>query len=570
MLSNLARIARTGGVWGSNTKKTSTTILDASTGTILAGSTFTRSGSVGGRYNSSGVWVDEAANTPRLDHDITGPHNLLLYSEDFTNAVWSKTGGTTATASTTSPPVMGMAVWQIVLPSGGGGSQLWQTVGSISSSATVGIWVRASSPVDISFGFYDSTSDIQTVSVTSTWQFVSRTRSSGMTSGDRRACWIYGGAGSNITFEVAAPRLSAASSAATYVATTSAVKYSPRGWLLEEARTNLITVPNDLAAGSPWTTNGMTSVTANAANDIRGVANIDRLQENTATTGHTAVQAVSLTTGTTYTHSFFTKAANGGRYIASNWTSAFTANPRVVFDLQNVTATVNAGNPANTGRITAHAQSLYRAQHTFTTTSTASSNMRHEMSPDGTTFTSYTGDGNRQIFVGDVQVEAGAFATTLIPGGGTRNAETWTWPTSAIPGFSASEGRLVMVARSPGVGVRVLAQFDDGSDSNRIVIYTNGVALVAQVDIGGSSVATLSLGSITPYAECRVAISWAANNFAASLNGAANVTDTSGAVPGLTTLFVGTGRGHGHLGGHIKKLVYYPTADASSLPTLSA
>jgi hypothetical protein len=89
-------------------------VLDfAGTGTLDSRITFTRS-TTGTYYNSSGVLSTAAINAARFDYNPStlaplgllieqSSTNLLLYSEDFSNAVWAK-NSTTITANTTVAP----------------------------------------------------------------------------------------------------------------------------------------------------------------------------------------------------------------------------------------------------------------------------------------------------------------------------------------------------------------------------------------------------------------------------------------------------------------------------------
>lgn len=66
--------------------------------------TFTRP-STATRYNSAGLLETVAANAPRYDYDPTTVTraNLLTYSEDFSNAVWVKSGATVSANDALSP-----------------------------------------------------------------------------------------------------------------------------------------------------------------------------------------------------------------------------------------------------------------------------------------------------------------------------------------------------------------------------------------------------------------------------------------------------------------------------------
>lgn len=95
-----------------------------------------------------------------------------------------------------------------------------------------------------------------------------------------------------------------------------------------------------------------------------------------------------------------------------------------------------------------------------------------------------------------------------------------------------------------GETVATLFQLDDGTANERArVVYEISTGkLLAQVYSGGVQQCSLDLGTVTLEAEHTVAFAWEINNFAASLSGAAAVTDASGTAPvGLTTFRAGAG-----------------------------
>jgi len=138
--------------------------------------------------------------------------------------------------------------------------------------------------------------------------------------------------------------------------------------------------------------------------------------------------------------------------------------------------------------------------------------------------------------IGWPQLELGAFATSPIrttAAAATRAADAIT---TALAG--TSEGAIVVYARTaPGLATQLLAQWDDGTASNRIYFYRpSGGNIFAQVVAGGANQAILDLGIVANSTDFKVGLSWKANDFVAVLNGGTPLTDVSGSVPtGLTT-----------------------------------
>ena len=55
------------------------------------------------------------------------------------------------------------------------------------------------------------------------------------------------------------------------------------------------------------------------------------------------------------------------------------------------------------------------------------------------------------------------------------------------------------------------------------------------------------------------AFAYKANDFARSFNGSSVATDTSGTIPTVNQMFIGSERGQYSVNGHIRRIVYYPT-----------
>lgn len=179
------------------------------------------------------------------------------------------------------------------------------------------------------------------------------------------------------------------------------------------------------------------------------------------------------------------------------------------------------------------------------------------------------------------QLEAGSFATSYIKTVGstvTRSADVNTLLLSSVPGWNASEGTIYVSGIAPPAiasGVtQVLWQIDDGTSASRLFVRREeGTgAMTAYSIVSGALAAILPLGAVANGAAFKVAFAWKAGSFAASLNGAAAVTATSGAIPaGLTTLRVGHDAAGNRLNSTISRLTGFSRrlADATH-PLLTA
>lgn len=317
------------------------------------------------------------------------------------------------------------------------------------------------------------------------------------------------------------------------------------GLLIEEQRTNLSIRSSEF--GTSW---GATSLTVMADQAFSPDGNVaaDHLVPSAASTAHVLAKGVTVTATTAYAHSIYAKA---GAYTKLGLREGVTTSAYAAFDLTN--GTVLASGSGGTGLIEALAGGWYRCILLATTAGgqTTFGERIHVLSPSYTTGAvdaAWTGDGTSGLYVWGSQLEAGAFPTSYIPTAGssvTRAADTITRATSSFP-FSATAGILVVEARTaPGSGTHVLAQIDDGTANERIRIVRNSSNEIhCIVTDGGSDVCDLNLGAVANSTSFKVAFSWAANDFAASLNGGAVQTDTGGTLPTVTTLRLGSGNGN--------------------------
>lgn len=337
------------------------------------------------------------------------------------------------------------------------------------------------------------------------------------------------------------------------------VTLAPRGILIEEQRTNLLTYSeqfNDAA----WIKSGAT-VTANATASPDGTANADKLVETATTADHHIEQLASLTTGTTYTFSFYAKA--GERNIVSVRSSAaWASDPRIRFTLTGAgTVTVDAGTP--TGTITAVGNGWYRCTMTATTNSTNIGVFRLSLYNGAY---SYAGDGTSGAFVWGAQLEAGAFATSYIPTVASQVTRTADQASIVAPMFAPwynqSEGTFVVegsylnalsvawvvtaLSGSPASTNDYYAIVKNSSAINRQTIVAAGVSQ-GNIDFAGAVANTIY----------KMAGAYKTNDAAFSVNGSAAGVDTTVTLPTPTSLAIGNLFSQ-FFNGHIRRITYYP------------
>lgn len=203
----------------------------------------------------------------------------------------------------------------------------------------------------------------------------------------------------------------------------------------------------------------------------------------------------------------------------------------------------------------------WRRASVVMTLSTGSSSVRFYVVQDDSAPT-YLGDGASGLYVWRTQLEAGGFASSPIKTEGsavTRAADQISIATSDLP-YNASEGMLVIEARTAaGSGTQVLWQIDDGTENERIRIVRDASNVVRFiVTDGGAEQCNLNLGTVANSTAFKVAVSWAANDFAGCLNGGTVQTDTSGTLPTVTTMRAGRGSAADGWFGHVASARYLP------------
>ena len=358
----------------------------------------------------------------------------------------------------------------------------------------------------------------------------------------------------------------------TYVATTASAYYgprfdydpvtlAPRGLLIEEARTNLLTYSEAISTGYVPV---RATLVNNATSAPSGVVNATKLVEDT-TAGSTHIVGGTITAGATSSFSVFAKAAE------RTWLYVVSGTATAYFDL----STGAVGTTANcTGSTVNMGNGWYRCIiSNFTTSSSV-----YVGPATGNGGASYTGNGTSGLYLWGLQLEAGGFATSYIPTVAstvTRNADVATMTgTNFSSWYNQSEGTFVGVgsinvatANSGSAGTA-----SDGTNNNRVLIGFEP-SVQGFVAVGGAAQASLLGGAAAANVVNRVAFATKANDFALTLNGATVVTDVSGTMPTVDRFNIGAnGLGSGSfLNGHIRTIAYFNTRlPNAQLQTLTA
>jgi hypothetical protein len=535
------------------------------------------------------------------------PANLLLRSEEFDNASWTKTSSTVVANATTAPngtltadsgvtggsafqtsqgvtitsgatvsgsvylKPNGINVVEIVLLSSSnttpyGRASFNVATGVISTAATT-----SNGGTNVSAAITPAGDGWYRCSVTVTYPAVTaagiRINATGATGG----IFLWGAQFEQVTYQT---------TPGTYNATTSAAYYGPRfdydpvtlaakGLLIEEQRTNLM-FPADGTTGWQASPGGSVAATANSLTSPDGTTNATKLATaDTLSNGHVWFKTFSGAVSTTYSGSAYLKA---GEYTRAQFTFGNTAfastTTGAFFDLSNGTVVATAG--GSTATITNAGNGWYRC--TVTATSDADGgNYVLSITPYPASVTSinelYTpASVGLGIYLYGIQVEAGAFATSHIPTVAsqvTRSADVATMTgTNFSSWYNQTQGTFVGSYTSHPNAAVIVA--NDGSFSNRLPQMSVGLTslLTNFIVAAGSVVATLTPSGTHVFGTpVSVALAYAVNDYAAVASGGAVVTDTLGALPtGISQLNIGSFQnGTSSMNGYIRFIAYYNT-----------
>jgi hypothetical protein len=177
--------------------------------------------------------------------------------------------------------------------------------------------------------------------------------------------------------------------------------------------------------------------------------------------------------------------------------------------------------------------------------------------------------------IGLPQLEQGAFATSPIPT--TTTALTRALDVAVMTGtnfsswYNQSEGTVSVAfdvyAPSVSDGFGRVYQINDGTSNNIIALLKNnglGLEYFGLVRVAGLEQATLFTPAILANIPAKVATAYKLNDFAQSTNGGSVTTDTSGTIPTVTQMRIGSGTDVSVLNGHLRRITYFNRRLANS------
>jgi len=332
------------------------------------------------------------------------------------------------------------------------------------------------------------------------------------------------------------------------------VTLAPKGLLIEEQRTNLVTYSEQFD-NAAWTKQTCV-VVANALAAPDGTITGDKLVSNSGVSGN-LFRSTTLT-ASSYTQTVYAKAGEWSWLMLG---ATLVGNAGVWFNLTTgVVGTVNAG---FTGQISSVGNGWYRCSITFTATAVPWFSIIFQTNVDGS-FSS--GDGTSGIYVWGAQLEAGAFATSYIPTVAsqvTRAADSASMiGNNFARWYNQTEGTLFGQASSAFIPASTAYGIATVRSTS-----ANAIGIGLQADLNASAsiirsgdVTQAIFGAATANNQTyKMGLAYATNNAAFSIGGAAVQTDATVVLPVVDALYIGQVR-QGTIAGteHIQRIAYYP------------
>jgi hypothetical protein len=479
--------------------------------------TFTRASSAT-RVNSDGL-----IESPRT--------NLVLYSEDFSNAYWTKQAGITATYNTTetlSPD----GTYNATKFVGNGTTGVLKTSISVSGVVSRSVYLKSVTGTTTAT-FKEPNTNVPlpiTLTITNEWQrfeMIGDNGSSfqGLQIDDITLDGIYMWGAQLETGDIATEYIPTTTTAVSVgmLANVPRIDYTGGGCgslILEPQRTNVALNSETFGAGT-----GTTIVLNNTASPD-GYVSADKLVEDTSTGVHITTMGASLggsVDSSIYSVSVFVKAAGRTRiqFFDNNQASGGLSN----FDLAN--GVVISGS----GKIENYGNGWYRCIIFPVKDNSTTSNCQIRLISTGTT-TSYTGDGTSGVFLWGKQIEdSSSYATSYIP--------TTSTAVTRVADSASKSGISSLLGQTEGTIYLEYQRFNDGdvfvgiiNNASNYVEFNLAAAVGTKIEIRGASPigsipSATRGGSSLPFTNYKVAIRYKENDNALFQNGVKIASDVT-------------------------------------------
>jgi hypothetical protein len=522
------------------------------------------------------AWLTLTRTGHAMMFDSTGnltfaPNNVIQYSDDLSNAFWTKGG--TASVTGTNQVNFPATTDEILLY----GNSYLVAGGTYILSVTLSV---PSGTGDTYIGFYDDTTgwtmESKNLTTTPTRFYIKYTIPVASTS-DRRVYpasrFGYGSAATVIVEDILVERVTHQTTPSTYsatLATTSAAYFGPRfdynpaiasvangtgqrGLLIEESRTNLLTYSNTF---SSWSVESATAGTATTGPDgvsgsaslytVDASSNVHRIRPNSLADSATVKVFSMYIKPSGYTQFGFRDETSGGVVFTLSGAGTVNGYTNSIYIVWSDCKITDVGNGWYRVSVKATPQfsGVYRIGFAFCNGSWTT----------GDPLQTWTGDGASGAYIYGAQCEEGAFPTSYIPtttGSVQRLADSVLFAGAAKTLLQGTDGSAVTEFYCP------IANLQFGVID--AAPYGNIFSQIKWNDIAETYAGTtaFSTASFTAHqANARVATSWSGSGRSLVAN-AGTVATGSDNFSGITDIYVGKTVTNDYINGWIRGLSLY-------------
>lgn len=340
----------------------------------------------------------------------------------------------------------------------------------------------------------------------------------------------------------------------------------PKGLLIEESRTNLLTYSEDFS-NAVWN-KARASISSNIVVAPDGTLTGSKLVEDTSASNTHYLNSSYVASATLPIISIYVKAAERSRISLQVVRDNGGGFSSTALEVNLLTGTKISG-PSD-ATITPVGNGWYRCAVPATSTATTNYGLRLVLF-DGANL-AYTGNGYSGIYIWGAQLEAGAFPTSYIKTVASSDSRIKEFASLSGSSFTdwyrQEEGSFFSEYRL-GFDISSISIFHaEGAPGNTMNIrLSSGSASQFSVALYNTNIVNLApAGYSTENTFYRRAIGYATNSFQQAINGALpNSEDTNGVMPILSRINLGSNVTSEQMNGHIRRLIYWPERLSNSL-----